>query len=50
MWYSIDWKGLKSGYLSLGPLKWIKMSKSTHGWLNTGWEKSKISPDAKDLL
>jgi hypothetical protein len=21
MWDSIDWKGLKSGYLSLGPLK-----------------------------
>jgi len=21
MWNSIDWKGLKSGYLSLGPLK-----------------------------
>jgi hypothetical protein len=26
-WNSIDWKGLKSGFLSLGPLKWIKMLK-----------------------
>ncbi len=24
-WNSIDWKGLKSGFLSLGPLKQIKM-------------------------
>jgi hypothetical protein len=27
---------LKSGFLSLGPLKWVKTSKSIHGWLNTG--------------
>jgi hypothetical protein len=49
MWNSIDWKGLKSGCLSLGPLKRIKTSKSMHGWLNTGQQKSKISPDAINL-
>jgi hypothetical protein len=27
-WNSIDGKGLKSGFLSLGPLKWVKTSKS----------------------
>jgi hypothetical protein len=48
-WNSIEWKGLKSGFLSLGPLKWVKTSKSIHGWLNTGHHKSKISPDAPDL-
>jgi len=48
VWKSIDWRGLKSGYLSLGPLKRIKTSKSIHGWLNTGRQKSKISPDATD--
>jgi hypothetical protein len=42
-WNSIDWKGLKSGFLSLGPLKWVKSSKSIHGW-----QKSKISPYATD--
>jgi hypothetical protein len=47
-WNSIDWKGIKSGYLSLGPLKRIKTSKSMHGWLNTGRQKAKISPDATD--
>jgi hypothetical protein len=47
-WNSIDWKGLKSGFLSLGPLKRVKTSKSTHGWLNTGSQKSKISPDATE--
>jgi hypothetical protein len=41
-------KGLKSGFLSLGPLKWVKRSKSMHGWLNTGSQKSKISPDATE--
>jgi hypothetical protein len=41
-WNSIDWKGIKSGYPFLGPLKWIKMSKSMHGWLNTRQEKAKI--------
>jgi hypothetical protein len=40
-WNSIDWKALKSGFLSLGPLKQVKISKSIHaksihGWLNTG--------------
>jgi hypothetical protein len=35
-WNSINWKGLKSGFLSLGPLKCIKTLKSMHGWLNTG--------------
>jgi hypothetical protein len=48
-WNSIDWKGLKSGFLSLGPLKQVKTSKSIHGWLNTHCLKSKISPDAPDL-
>jgi hypothetical protein len=48
-WNSINWKGLKSGFLSLGPLRQIKTSKSMHGWLNTGQQKSKISPDATDL-
>jgi hypothetical protein len=47
-WNSIDWKGLKSRFLSLGPLKRIKTSKSMHGWLNTGCQKSKISPDANE--
>jgi hypothetical protein len=47
-WNSIDWKGLKSGFLLLGPLKRIKTSKSMHGWLNTGRQKSKISPDANE--
>ncbi len=47
-WNSIDWKGLKSGFLSLSPLKWIKTSKSRHKWLNMGCQKSKISPDATD--
>jgi hypothetical protein len=48
-WNSIDKKALKSSFLSLGPLKWIKTSKSIHhGWLNTGRQKSKISPDAVD--
>jgi hypothetical protein len=47
-WQSIilDWKGMKSGYLLLGPIKQIKTSKSIHGWLNTGRQKSKISSDA----
>ena len=31
------------------PLKRIKTSKSMHGWLNTGQQKSKISPDATEL-
>jgi hypothetical protein len=48
-WNSIDSKGLKSGFLSLGPLKQVKTSKSIHGWLNTGQQKSKIFPDATDL-
>jgi hypothetical protein len=47
-WNRIDWKGLKSGFLSLGPLKRIKMSKSMHGWLNTGRQKSMILPDANE--
>jgi hypothetical protein len=38
-WDSIDWKGLKSRCLSLGPLKRIKIPKSMHGWLNTGQQK-----------
>ncbi len=48
MWNSINWATMKGSYLSLGPLKWIKTSKHIHGWLNTGWQKSKISPDAID--
>jgi hypothetical protein len=47
-WNSIDWKELKGAFLSLGPLKRIKTSKSIHGWPNTGHQKSKISPDAVD--
>jgi hypothetical protein len=45
---SIDWRGIKSGFLSLGPLNRIKTSKSIHGWLNTGRQKEMISPDATD--
>jgi hypothetical protein len=48
-WNSIDWKGIKSRYLLLGPLKRIKTSKSMHGWLNTGQQRAKISPDATNL-
>ena len=47
-WNSIDWHGLKAAFLSLGPLHHVKTSKSVHGWLNTGHQKSKISPDAVD--
>ena len=32
----------------LGPLKRIKTSKHLHGWLNTGRQKQKVSPDATD--
>ena len=46
-WQSLDWKGMKSGYLSLRLLKQIKTSKSIHGLLNTGRQKSKISPDTQ---
>jgi hypothetical protein len=42
-------EGLKSEFLLLGPLKQIKTSKSMHGWLSTGNQKSKISPDATEL-
>ena len=45
-WSSADWKGLKWGFLSLGLLKRVKTLKSMHGWLNTGSQKSKTSPDA----
>jgi hypothetical protein len=38
-WNSLDWQGIESGFLSLGPLKRIKTSKSMHGWLNTGHQK-----------
>jgi hypothetical protein len=48
VWDSIEWKELKGAFMSLGPLKQIKTSKSIHGWLNTGCQKSKISPDAVD--
>jgi hypothetical protein len=41
-------KEIKSGFLSLGPLKQIKTLKSMHGWLNMGHQKSKISPDATE--
>jgi hypothetical protein len=47
-WNSIDKKALKSSFLSLGPLQRIKASKSILGWLNTGSQKSKISPDVVD--
>jgi hypothetical protein len=47
-WNSINWKDFKGAFLSLGPLKCIKTSKSIHSWLNTGHWKSKISPDAID--
>jgi hypothetical protein len=49
IWNSLDWQGIKSGFLSLGPLKRIKTSKSMHVWLNTGHQKSKISLDATEL-
>jgi hypothetical protein len=49
VWNSLDWTGIKSGFLSLGPLKRIKTSKSMHGWLNTSHQKTKILPDATDL-
>ena len=45
---SVDWRGVKSGFLSLGPLRRIKTSKSIHGWLNAGRQKEKMSPDAAD--
>jgi hypothetical protein len=47
-WNSLDWTGIKSGFLSLGPLKRIKTSKSMHGWLIMGHQKTKILPDAMD--
>jgi hypothetical protein len=49
VWISLDWTGIKSGFLLLGPLKQIKTSKSMHGWLNTGHQKSNILPDAMAL-
>ena len=48
VWNSIDWPAMKGSYLTLGPMKRIKTSKRVHGWLNTGRQKSKISPDAVD--
>jgi hypothetical protein len=48
MWSSIDWAAMKGSYLSLSPLQWIKTSKHVHGWLNTGQQNSKISPDVID--
>jgi hypothetical protein len=48
-WSSIDWSAMKGLYLSLGPLQWIKTLKRVHGWLNTGRQKSNISPDAVDV-
>ena len=42
-WNSINWRGLKAAFLSLSPLHHMKTSKSVHGWLNTGCQKSKIS-------
>jgi hypothetical protein len=43
VWNSLNWTGTTSGFLSLGPLKRIKTSKSMHGWLNTGHQKSNIA-------
>jgi len=34
--------------LSLGPIKRIQCSKRIHGWLNSGSQKEKISPDATE--
>ena len=48
-WNSIDWHGLKAAFLSLSPIRHVKTPKSIHGWLNTGHQKSKISPDAVNL-
>jgi hypothetical protein len=45
VWISLDWTGIKSGFLLLGPLKQIKTTKSMHGWLNTGHQKSNTLPD-----
>ena len=47
-WNSIDWKGLKDAFLGLDPMKRISCSKRIHGWLNTGDQKARISPDATE--
>jgi hypothetical protein len=47
-WDIINWKGIKSGFLSLGPLKQMKTSKSMHGWLNNSHQKLKTFPDATE--
>jgi len=47
-WNSIDLLALKSAFLSLDPIKCVSCSKQIHGWLNTGEQKSKISPLAKE--
>jgi len=47
-WNSLDLQALKSAFLTLDPLKRISCSKRIHGWLNTGEQKSKISPTAPE--
>jgi hypothetical protein len=47
-WNSVDWKGLKDAFLGLDPMKRISCSKWIHGWLNTGDQKARISPDATE--
>jgi len=46
-WKSLDLLALKSAFLMLDPIKHISCSKRLHSWLNTGKQKSKISPAAK---
>jgi len=47
-WSSLDLLALKGIYLMLNPIKRISCSKWIHGWLNTGKQKSRISPTAKE--
>jgi len=46
-WISIDLQALKSAFLTLHLIKQVSCSKRIHGWLNTGEQKSKISPLVK---
>lgn len=47
-WRMIDHGSLTTAYLCQGPLQRIQCSKMMHGWLNTGRQKKKISPNAVD--
>jgi len=48
VWKSLDFKSLKNAFLTLDPIKRISCSKRIHGWINTGEQKYKISPEAPD--